>query len=140
MSSTGTGAGRVKRGQNPELFFDFFSSVLYSPTRASAGSPTRDLQYGSEVAFCCIRRPCLATWEFRPFDLSGFAVELEAAVGGASGFVVEAGGDYDEATAYGADPPGMYPSYRNAEANAMAEEESEGEIERLRAPRSHASF
>ena len=70
------------------------------------------------------------------FDLSEFAVELEAVVGGASDSGVEAGDDEDDATAYGANPPGMYPSYRNAEANAMAEEESEDETERPRAPRS----
>ena len=55
MSLTGTfspiGAGRVKRGQNPK-FSDFcLSFVLYSPTRAGAGSPIRDLQFGREVAF-----------------------------------------------------------------------------------------
>ena len=70
------------------------------------------------------------------FDLSEFAVELEAVVGGGSDSEAEAADDDNEATAYGADPPGMYPSYRNAEANAMAEEESEEKFERPRAPRS----
>ena len=46
--------------------FDFFSFVLYSPTRASAGSPIRDLRLGREVALCCIGRSCLAAWEFCP--------------------------------------------------------------------------
>ena len=37
--------------------------------------------------------------------------------------------DDDGATAYGADPPGMYPSYRDEEANAMvAEQDSDEEI------------
>ena len=72
------------------------------------------------------------------FDLSEFAVELEAVVGAASASDsgVEAGYDDDEATAHNADPPGMYPSYRSAEADAMAEEASEDETERPRAPRS----
>ena len=38
-----------------DFFLDFFSFVLYSPTRAGAGSSIRDLQYDREVAFSYIR-------------------------------------------------------------------------------------
>ena len=75
MSPTGTSKRRwacetwTKAGN----VFNFFSFVLYSPTRASAGSPIRDLQLGREVAFCCIRRSCLATWEFCPAAIPRFA-------------------------------------------------------------------
>ena len=46
----------------------FLSFVLYFPTRASAGSPIRDLQFGREVAFPHSRPSCLAAahqiWHF----------------------------------------------------------------------------
>ena len=48
---------------------------------------------------------------------------------------VEVGDDDDKATAYGADPQGMYPSYHSAEADALAEESREDEIQRPRPPR-----
>ena len=40
------------------------------PTRASVGSPTRELQFGRDVAFPYIGRSCLATWEFFPLSAS----------------------------------------------------------------------
>jgi len=72
------------------------------------------------------------------FDLSEFAVELEAvAGGGASDSEAEDPDDDDGATAHGAAPPGAPPAYRAAEANAMAEEKSESEKEEApRRPRS----
>ena len=74
--------------------------------------------------------------EVDEFDLSDFAVELEAVVGGASGSEAEDADDDDGATSHGAAPAGMYPSYRDDEANALAEEESNEETEAPRCPRS----
>ena len=70
-------------------------------------------------------------------DLSEFAVELEAVVGGASDSEAEHPDDDDGASAQGAAPSGAPPDYRASEASAMVEEDSESEEEqRPRRPRS----
>ena len=75
--------------------------------------------------------------EVDEFDLSEFAVELEAVVGGASGSEAEDLDDDDGSTAHRAAPPGAPPAYCAREANAMAQEESESEQEEApRKPRS----
>ena len=73
--------------------------------------------------------------EVGEFDLSEFAVELEAVVGGASDSEAEQPDDDDAASANGDAPPGAPPIYRAAEAKAMAEEESESEVEQPPRPR-----
>ena len=74
--------------------------------------------------------------EVDEFDLTEFAVELEAVVKGASGSEEAEDSDGDDgATAHGGAPPGAPPDYRAREAAAMAEEESESESEQKQAPR-----
>ena len=58
MSPTGTSNRRwaCETWAKAIRFSDFFSFVLYSPTRAGAGFPIKDLQFGREVAFPYIGR------------------------------------------------------------------------------------
>ena len=68
MSPTGTSNQRwacETRAKAENLIF--FSFVLYPPTRASAGSPIRDLQFGREVAL-----PYRVTWKMMTtFEFGG---------------------------------------------------------------------
>ena len=57
MSPTGTGTSNRRWACETRAKYEFFknknSFVLCFPTRASAGTPTRDLQFDGEIAFCC---------------------------------------------------------------------------------------
>ena len=62
------GAGRVKRGHN--IICEgkkIVSFVLCFLARKSVGTPTRDLQFDREIAFCCIGRSASLLGDFAQF-------------------------------------------------------------------------